>query len=149
MKVNASKSSCLRVGPSSNRPVAQIRIDGSSITWGDSLHYLGITFNSGRSLCCDLHNKKTKFVDSINGIFCKIGTRASPNVLLFLIFSKCVPILFYGLEGLSLTKSQLDSLSYAYNSSFVKVYSTFSKESITQCQFYSGFNINSIFILLK
>ena len=40
---------------------------------------------------------------------------------------------------LSLIKSQRNSLSHAYNSSFVKVYSTFSKEIITQCQFYSGY----------
>lgn len=138
MKVNAGKSCCLRVGPGSQQPTAQIIIDGSPISWSDSLRYLGITFSSGRSLRCELHQKKAKFFGSINGVFSRIGTKSSPHVLLSLIFSKCVPIIFYGLESLSLTKAQLDNLTYVYNASFVKIFSSFNKEIIAQCQFYSG-----------
>ena len=139
MKVNALKSCCLRVGPGSQQPTGQITISGSSIPWSDSLRYLGITFISGRSMRCELHHKKAKFFGSINGVFNRIGAKSSPYVLLSLIFSKCVPILFYGLEAMFLTKAQTDNLTYVYNAIFVKIFSTFNREIITQCQFYSGY----------
>jgi len=57
-----------------------------------------------------------KFYRAANGIFGKIGRTASEEVILKLISSKCIPILLYGLESLSLYKYQLNSLDFTVNS---------------------------------
>ena len=53
-----------------------------------------------------------------NGIFGKIGRTNSEDVILKLISSKCIPILLYGLESLSLFKYQLNSLDFTVNRFF-------------------------------
>jgi len=98
MIVNASKSACIQVVAGRRQPFGKITINGTLISWSESLRYLGITFTTGSVFRCDLHNKKAKYFGSKNGIFSKIGNHASPYVILSLTFSKCIPILFYGLE---------------------------------------------------
>jgi len=112
MTVNASKSSCIRIVPGCCHPVGKVIINGTPISWSESLSYLGITFKAESLFRCDLHNKKAKYFSSINSIFSKIGNHASPYVLLSIIFSKCIPILFYGLEAITLPKAQLDSITF-------------------------------------
>jgi len=38
-----------------------------------------------------------------------------------------------------LNKSQINSFTFPYNSSFIKLFETYEVKTITQCQFYSGF----------
>ena len=45
----------------------------------------------------------------------------------------------YGLEALRLNKSQMSSLSFPYNSAYMKLFSTFDKSIIKQCQYYCGY----------
>ena len=54
-------------------------------------------------LCTSL--KLKNFYRSSNSIFCKVGRAASEEVVLHLIKTKCLPVLLYGLEVFSLTKS--------------------------------------------
>jgi len=53
---------------------------------------------------------KRKFYQTANSIFGNVGRIASEEVVLYLITCKCMPVLLYGLEVLSLNKSQLNSL---------------------------------------
>ena len=54
------------------------------------------------------------------------------------MFYKCVPILMYGLEAICLNNSQLSNLSFVYNAFFVKLFSSFDKAIIANCQYYCG-----------
>ena len=47
--------------------------------------------------------------------------------------------ILYGVETVPLKKKDLDGLTFAQNSIYVKVFSTFCKEILNQCQFYSGY----------
>jgi len=69
----------------------------------------------GRSLICDLHPTKAKFFGVLNSILSKLGSSTSPQVTLDIIFSKCVPILLYGLEAANLTKAQYLNIDFVYN----------------------------------
>ena len=60
------------------------------------------------------------------------------DVTLKLITSKCFPILTYGIAALKLCKSDLNALSFAYNSVFVKLFSTKSNEIISNSQYFCG-----------
>ena len=75
---------------------------------------------------------------AVNAIFSKIGGSASPAVVISLVESYCVPILLYGSDCVELSKSLLQSLENAYSQLYSKLFHTFDKNIIRQCQFYSG-----------
>jgi hypothetical protein len=60
-------------------------------------------------------------------------------VILSLVAAHCNPVLLYGLEAMFLNKSDISSLSYPYNSVFMKIFSTFQLNVVTLCQFYSDY----------
>ena len=138
MKINVRKSECIRIGPRYNVTCARLRIDNESIEWGESLSYLGIVIKSAKNFKCCFHEKKIKFYRSINGILGKLGSDPPINVTLSLVSSNCVPVLLYGLEALMLNKADTNTLSYPYNSVFMKLFKSFNKNIITLCQYYCG-----------
>jgi hypothetical protein len=117
---------------------ARLRIDNESIEWGESLSYLGIVIKSAKNFKCCFHEKKIKFYRSINGILGKLGSDPPISVTLSLVSSNCVPVLLYGLEALMLNKADINTLSYPYNSVFMKLFKSFNKNIIMLCQYYCG-----------
>ena len=69
----------------------------------------------------------------------RLGTSASVSVLLKLISSQGVQNLLYGIPATSLTKSELTSFTYAYNSVFCKIFKSFDNKTIMSCQFYCNY----------
>jgi len=51
----------------------------------------------------------------IIGIFGKMGGRASEEVILQIVRTKCIPMLLYGLEACPLRKSDNNSLDFVVN----------------------------------
>jgi len=105
----------------------------------DKFTYLGITFLAGRAFRCDLQRAKIRVFRSLNGILGKVGTASPAYLTLSLIYTFCTPGLLFGLEALLLTKPHTPSLSYPYNSAYMKVFFTFDKEVGKQCKFYCGY----------
>jgi len=89
MCVNASKSSCLRVGARFNANVAFLVIDNEPLKWNSEIKYLRLTILAGQILQHDFHPVKAKLFGALNSILGKVGTRASERVLLHLTYSKC------------------------------------------------------------
>ena len=56
--------------------------------------------------------------------------------MLSLSASFCNPVLLYCLEAMHLNKTDINSLTYPFNSVYMKIFSTFNDAVITQCQFY-------------
>ncbi len=138
MRVNVRKSCIIRIGKLYNSPVSNIFAGDTPLPWGRALTYLGVCFLAGKDIRYDFHQTKAKFFGALNSLLGKIGTASQVALTLSLTESKCFPILTYGLESLSLNRTQLSSLCYAYNAIFVKVFSTFDRNIIEQCQFYTG-----------
>jgi hypothetical protein len=139
LKINESKSSCTKIGPSFQSLPSEIIINNTPLKWNTSFAYLGLRFNAGKTLSCDLHLSKTKFFASLNSILSKLGSNPSIPVALSLIDSKCAPILFYALEAIPLSKKQISNLDFTYNAQFAKLFHTFDTNIIKHCQYYSGF----------
>jgi len=57
-------------------------------------------------------------------VFGKVGRCASEEVIVELLKTKCLPVLFFGLESCPLRKSQIRSLDFAINSAFSEIFST-------------------------
>ena len=71
-----------------------------------------------------------------NAIFGKVGRIASEEVIVQLFKSKCLLILYYGLEVCHYTKSRISALQYVVTSFFGKILNTRSKDIISDCMYF-------------
>jgi len=138
MKLNVTKSACLRVGPRFQTPAAPLVVGGSVLPWVTEIKYLGVTLVGAQNFTCDFHPAKTKFFRSLNCILGKIGNCSAIPLILKIVSTNCNPSLLYGLEACPVTKRQLNSLSYPYNSVYMKLFKTFDVNIIKQVQYYCG-----------
>ena len=139
MKINVKKSVWLRIGKRFKISTADILIDDKPIKVGEEFRYLGMYVVAAKSFSCNMHEAKMKYFRSLNGILGKVGTDGALNVILSLVDAFATPVLLYGLESAGLKPSHIDKLNYPYRSIFVKLFSTFDKSVIEQCQFYTGY----------
>ncbi len=137
------------MGPRFQAPAVPLTVGGRSLPWVTEIKYLGVTLVGARSFTCDFHPAKIKFFRSLNCIFGKIGKMSAIPLILKIVSSNCNPSLLYGLEACPLTKRQLKSLSYPFNSVYMKLFKTFDNNTIQQIQYYSGYLPLSYVIDLK
>ena len=139
LSLNVSKSSCLRIGSRFNSKCANISTGGGSVAWCDKIRYLGIFISSGKHFKCVFDNARSSFYRSFNSIYSKIGNASSPNVILSLLSSYCLPSLLYGSEAIVIDSHEMQRLNLAYSRAFMKIFSSYDCNVIKQCQFFSGF----------
>jgi len=101
--------------------------------------FLGVTLCQAKTFKCDWVEPKNKFHCNCNVIFGRLGTSAPAEVILKLINSQGVQNLLYGISAVTLSESDLKSFSHAYNSMFAKTFQTFDNNTISCCQYYSGY----------
>jgi hypothetical protein len=138
MTINISKSFCMRIGNRHNINVANIEFQGEKIEWKSELRYLGIFLVCAKTFKCNLQQARQKYFGALNGIFSKIGTKASPAISLSLINSFCLPVLLYGVESMKISSRNLNSLEFAYTAAFGKIFGSYDKSVVRHCQFYCG-----------
>ena len=68
----------------------------------------------------------------------------SEHVTLHLIYSKCIPILLYGLEACPLTKSDLSSLDFVLNRFMMKLFKTVNIAVVDCCRVNFGLKLPSV-----
>ena len=95
MVINCKKSFCLRTSArvtSYDTQCADIAsLSGQLIQWATEIRYLGIHIVSSRLFKCSLTMAKRSFYRTASAILDKIGGRATEDVILQLIRSKCLP----------------------------------------------------------
>ena len=99
MRINPKKSLCIRFG-------ARFRVECSSIStsddsilpFSDNFRYLGVYLRSSRSTACSFSHAMHSMYRAFNAVFGKVGRIASPNVVVQLVKTKCLPILCYDIE---------------------------------------------------
>ena len=77
------------------------------------LNNLGIDLIAARVFKCSYDNAKRKFYRTFNAVFGKVGRTASEEVIIHLLKTKCLPVLYYGLEACPVNRDQVRSLDYA------------------------------------
>ena len=94
LSINASKSTCIRIGARYNANRADIiTCAGSSIPWAKTCRYLGVFFKSHSVFKCDYDNAKKTLFRSFNAIFGKVGRYAPADVIVHMLQAKCLPAL--------------------------------------------------------
>ena len=75
-------------------------------------------------MLCNSSKPKKSFHRSINASFGKVDRIASDEVILYLVNTKCLPILLYGLECYPLNKADTRSLDFAVTRFLMKMFRT-------------------------
>jgi len=96
------------------------------------------------NICCSFCKAKQSFYRSFNAVFGNIGRIATADVIIQLLKMKCLPAMLYGVEVCFnvLKKSQTESLQFAVNSSFIKIFNTKSMNVVSEC--LDMFNVLSV-----
>ena len=136
LKINVSKCAAIRNGPRFKLPCADLFIGKEVVPWVYEIKYLGVTFTQGSFLKVSLHANKVKFFSAFNSIYARLGSSASCETLIQLMKSNCLSALLYNLESVTLSKSNLNDLSFPLNRAFVKIFHVNDTSSISWCQFY-------------
>lgn len=79
---------------------------------------------SSKTFKVSLGEAKKKFYRSVNSIFSKIGKNASENAILHLIYSKCVPVILYGLDACDVSQTHLRLLRFITSRLCMKIFHT-------------------------
>jgi len=85
-----------------------------------------------------LDDAKKRFYIACNSILSKIS-KDQIVVVLSLVAAYCTPVLLYGLEAVTLNKTERTRLNNPFNMVFSKLFGTFNKEIIKSCQYYCGY----------
>ena len=134
------KSFCLRIGPRFQSQCVRITsVNGYKIEWVNKIKYLGIFIESSTKFKWCTDYAKRSFFRSLNAIYGKIGGSASEEVILHLMYSKCIPVLIYAFEVCNLAKRSLVSLDFSVTRFLMKLFKTINIETINSC--FDMFNI--------
>ena len=116
-----------------------VTVNGDIIEWANSIRYLGVYFVSGRFFKCNWYHAKSSYYRSFNVIFGRIGRFASVETVMYLMKSKCIPVLIYGVEACSTHSSDIETLAHPIIATLMKVFNTKSADVIRDCQMAFGF----------
>ena len=134
MALNVKKSSCLRIGPRFKNTCFSVNsLDGEPINWVENVRYLGVQIISGKKFSISMTNNVTAYYRSVNALFSRLKGSASEECYIKLIYSKCVPVLLYGLEVCSLKQSQIKHLDFLTKRTIMKIFKTNSLEVVDEC----------------
>ena len=114
LKLNPAKSVCIRIGPRFKMTDSIIHLNSQPLIWKPEIRHLGLFVLSGKKFKCSLQQSKQKFYRAANGILGKIGLNYHP-LILSLIDVFCQPVLTYGFEALSLSKSERCAIDFVYS----------------------------------
>jgi len=139
LQVNVKKCSAIRIGNRYKNKCTDLTLNGIKIPWTTEVKYLGIYIVAATKFKCNFDAAKAKYYRSANAILAKLGNNNNKPVTLKLISTMALPCLTYSLEALSLNKTELVSLNSPWTRAFEKIFKTFDKNMIKQCQHYTGF----------
>ena len=85
--------------------------------------YLGVYFVSGRVFSCSFDYAKSSYFRSFNAILSKVGRFASESeeVIISLIYAKCLPVLLYGTKACRILVRDKRSLECTVTRSLMKL----------------------------
>src|SRR5437899_3289279 len=142
LKLNTSKSHCIRIGKRFFAECSKICTDNGDIEWAKEVKYLGIIIESNRRFKISFTDMKCKFYASFNTMYSKLGHIPDLSVTIHLLESISVPKLLYALEALNLNKSELKSLEFTFSKALYKIFRVSPAENLKFCM--NAFNILNI-----
>ena len=129
----------MRFDPRFNATCANLTtLGGDLLACVGICRYLGVYFSSARTFKCCFDNCKARFY--YNAIYGRLGRCASPEVIVHLLSSKCMPVLLYVLDSFPANVTELRLLEHPVNMAFMKIVKTNSIDIVSYCQSAFGFH---------
>lgn len=138
LQINVKKCAAIRIGKGYKNKCTNLNLDDTTIPWNPEVKYLGIYIVAAYTFKCNFESAKIKFYRSANAIVAKMGCNNNKPVTIKLISTIALPCLTFALEALALNKTELVSLNNPWSRSFEKVFKTFDKTVVKQCQLFTG-----------
>ena len=139
MALNVKKSVCIRFGSRYDAVCEQlVTVAGQKLSWVQTCRYLGVYFVASRNFKCSFENAKKSYYRAFNNIFGKVGRRASEEVTVKLIETKCLPIILYGLDACHVNAADKHSFDFVLTRSLMKLFQTGSNLVIDECRHAFG-----------
>ena len=113
MRFNVSKSAVIRVGERFKQSCSLLICDSESLTFADTVEYLGIHIVSDFQFTIDINKLKSRFYVALNSLLSKCGSCMNEMVTLQLINTFCRPLLLYGCDCVTLRKAHIASLTHS------------------------------------
>lgn len=148
MIINTNKTMCLRIGNRFNASCVNVVISQRPLKWVSVIRYLGVFIQSNRVFKVLLDNARKRFYIASNSILSKV-CKDQIDVVLSLVASYCTPVLLYGLDAVTLNKTDSSRLNNPFNMIFSKLFGTFDKSIIKSCQHYCGYLPFSLLLDMK
>ena len=104
--------------------------------------YIGVYLRSSRSFACSFSHAKHSMYLAFNAVFGKVGRIASPDVVVQLVKTKCLPVLCYSIEVCPANKSDIRSLQYVVDNCCRKIFDIKFKETVEECM--REFNVSTV-----
>lgn len=118
---NPAKTVCGVFGVRSVNCMSHVCMSGRDVQWSDSMMYLGIMFVFGLYLSVNITNRINKFHASLCAVL-KDRIPGFEHVYVYVLLHKCLPILFYGLDSISINCKVLQAITKAWNMAFRWIY---------------------------
>ena len=149
LAVNTKKSVFFRIGPRCAATCTDIEtLQSNSLLWVNSLRYLGVHIISGKTFRCNFDNAKEYFSRALIAIYGTIGRTASEEVVLSLGKSNFCHSLLYGIDVISLNKTELRSVDFPVINVLMKLFRASSTFNIHGYQFYLNFPSVETYVML-
>jgi Reverse transcriptase (RNA-dependent DNA polymerase) len=114
---NISKCVAMVVGKSIGSIVKQLVLYDNELPWVDQMCYLGLVFKTGVKLGIDVSERSRKFIGSVAAVL-RGRVAGAEDIYVNVIKTKCLPLLFYGIDCLRLDGRAVTKLSVVWNTAF-------------------------------
>ena len=126
---NAAKSKSMRIGKGHVDKPAALLINNEPIEFLSEWKYLGATLIAGKTLTFSAKRDLSNFYSSFNSIY-NAHTRPSEPLMMFLLYTNCVPCLSYAADVKALSASEMSKCNTALNNAVRRIFGFNQWESI-------------------
>ena len=148
--LNTSKCVSLRIGLRYEKSCCPIvSTSGKCINWVTELRYLGVYVLNGKKFRCSFHTAKCKFNRAVNSVLSKTLGVVSEEVILYLIKTKCLPVLLYAAEVCDLNIATIRSFDFFTVRFAMKIFRSSNREFVGSVLRNMSFELPSALLPLR
>ena len=150
LDLNVDKTCFLRIGNRFDSQIVDVcTLDGLVIRRTNVMRYLGVYLLASRIFKCCASMARKSFNKACNAILSKLLGRASEEVIVHLVKTKCYPILLYGSEVCNFNASTLHSMDFSVVRFIMKIFRTGNRAVALECLKFVNFTLPSVAVRLR